>query len=422
VHLVQTGGGDDEKLRESWNQIGEYYEDRFKWKKSAQFYAQANNVEKMIESFYFLNQFDALRRIKDTISGHSNHLLRLARMFESVGLDEDAISCYERFGDPRAGLDCAIRLKSWSEAVRLAKLHDFPQVESLIARQATELMERGFRFQAVELYRKSNKPVDAALLLADVAEEVGVKHGNPVQAKKLYVLAALEVERHRQQVMDETSQASSTSVTQLGSTRRNLTLSQGSTSIANKTAATLDTLMTSFDVESSNNKKALKVLDNAWKGAAAYHYFGLSLSQLYRGNINDAMKTAIRLCEFEDVLDAKIIYSLIALTSFHTEFYGVCSKAFVKLETMPQLSEEERERFQSLSVSIFTSFQPEDPAQLEPEYMACLEHGESYDACTLSGRSIQNSPVTACGRCKFKALNHHLKHDHVCPLCHGHLA
>lgn len=40
-----------------------------------------------------------------------------------------------------------------------------------------------------------------------------------------------------------------------------------------------------------------QVLDNAWRGAAAYHYYLLAQRQLYNGDIDAAMKTSIRLAE-----------------------------------------------------------------------------------------------------------------------------
>ena len=40
-----------------------------------------------------------------------------------------------------------------------------------------------------------------------------------------------------------------------------------------------------------------QVLDNAWRGAAAYHYYLLAQRQLYNGEIDAAMKTSIRLAE-----------------------------------------------------------------------------------------------------------------------------
>src|SRR3546814_21102101 len=44
-----------------------------------------------------------------------------------------------------------------------------------------------------------------------------------------------------------------------------------------------------------------------------------------------AMKTAIRLCEFEDILEPWDVYSLVALTALQNKFYGICSKALVKV-------------------------------------------------------------------------------------------
>ena len=43
------------------------------------------------------------------------------------------------------------------------------------------------------------------------------------------------------------------------------------------------------------------------------------------------MKTSIKLCEFDDILNARHIYSLLCLTSLRNKFYGICSKAFVKV-------------------------------------------------------------------------------------------
>lgn len=46
----------------------------------------------------------------------------------------------------------------------------------------------------------------------------------------------------------------------------------------------------------------------------------------------------VRLVRYEDVLEPVQIYALIALTAFHNQYFGVCSRAFVKLETMPAAS------------------------------------------------------------------------------------
>lgn len=40
--LIKETGGDDVALVKAWNKIGEYYSDRQKWAKAAQYYTQAS--------------------------------------------------------------------------------------------------------------------------------------------------------------------------------------------------------------------------------------------------------------------------------------------------------------------------------------------------------------------------------------------
>lgn len=43
------------------------------------------------------------------------------------------------------------------------------------------------------------------------------------------------------------------------------------------------------------------------------------------------MKTSIKLCEYDDILSPRDIYSLLALTSLGNKFFAICSQAFVKV-------------------------------------------------------------------------------------------
>ena len=201
------------------------------------------------------------------------------------------------------------------------------------------------------------------MLIADIADNVAKKDSKPALAKKLHVLAALEIERHRKIATDA---AIMNATTGLGT-------------VAQATAATLDTLMmTSLDTQSSGaSKRALVAFGSAWRGAAAYHFFMLAQSQFLQGKVDAAMKTSIRCCEFDDILDGKQIYSLLCLTSLRNDYFEVCSKAFVKLETLPNLSEQDRDEIETLSMKIFSTNPPSDPpdSKLELPYVQCLESG-----------------------------------------------
>jgi hypothetical protein len=135
----------------------------------------------------------------------------------------------------------------------------------------------------------------------------------------------------------------------------------------------------------------MQVLDSAWRGAEAYHYCILAQRQLYEGLIELSMRTAIRCSEFEDVLEPYDIFSLIALAAYHCGYFGVCSKAFIKLETLhttsssntdaisnissgsndsttqQQQQQHKADVIQTLAVNIFTKHPPLDNDPLEQQ-------------------------------------------------------
>ena len=58
-----------------------------------------------------------------------------------------------------------------------------------------------------------------------------------------------------------------------------------------------------------------RLVDNSWRGAEAYHFLMLCQRQLYEGFVDAAMKTALNLRDYEDVLNPEEIFSLLALAS-----------------------------------------------------------------------------------------------------------
>lgn len=411
VALIQTGGGDDQLLMQAMAKIGEYYADRGLWSKAVQYFTQAKQMPQMADCYYRLGDFESLKQMVPLVPQGTPLLLEIAAMFEVVGLHEPAVEAYLKAGEVRAAIDCCVLLHQWDTAVRLAEEHNFPQIEGLLAKAAKTLLDKGEQLLAVELYRKANKATEAAKLLAVIAEEVSEKQADPLRAKKLNVLAALEVERYRKSALDMTGATGNAA------------------DIAQNTAKTLDTLMT-MDQNAGSDSRGSKILDNAWRGAAAYHYYLLAQRQLYDGQMDAAMRTSIRLSEYEDVLPPKDIYSLVALTAFHNNFFGVCSRAFIKLETMPSVAEADRDAIQSLALTIFTKQSPIDPEELPQPYLDCLDTGAPYKACTASGQLIpevgrgdrrtdRSSISIQCRTCRYHVLEREFKQMSNCPLCHS---
>lgn len=96
---------------------------------------------------------------------------------------------------------------------------------------------------------------------------------------------------------------------------------------------------------------------------------------------NISIRTALRLSEYEDILDTKDIYSLIALTSFYNKYFAQCSKAFVKLEALEDVPSQEQKAYSDLALTIFSTNPPTDPGN-----RVLVDHSLSF--CVATGKTI----------------------------------
>jgi len=323
-------------------------------------------------------------------------------------------------------VDTCVLLNQWDLAVNLAQQQNFQQIEGLLAKYAQHLLDKNKKIEAVKLYKKANRHTEAAKLLSQMAREMpGGAQKNPERIKKLYLLSALEVEKFKNKTFD---------VQMTGATQGTMT-----------TAQTAQSLITA-----DQGMSADRALDSPWRGCEAYHLYLLSQRQLYEGHYEQAMKTAIRLQEYEDILDIQTIYSLIALTTYYNKFFMQCSKAFIKLEASGDVPEEMQKKFGDLALRIFTRNPPRDPsarmmpcpkchARMHDWCINCPECNHRMQFCVASGRSIfpedktgagvledphlavGDSRVQSCKSCRHKMYSAEVRKLRNCPLCHSRL-
>ena len=62
------------------------------------------------------------------------------------------------------------------------------------------------------------------------------------------------------------------------------------------------------------------MVDSSWRGAEAWHFYILTLRQLYSGFADDAATTSIALQQYEDILEPEKIYSLQARVFFWSDY------------------------------------------------------------------------------------------------------
>lgn len=404
LQLMKMGIGSisDERAEQIHEKIGDFYAERQNWEGAKEYYLKARNcLEKLLECHCKLEEYQELASMVAQLPEESPALKRLAKILASVGMCNQAVGAYLKCGDVKRAVGTCVRLNQWDRALDLAKTYKMAQIGELLGKYASHLLLDGQRLQAVELYRKANSPLEAAKLLMRLAEEqVRDARPNPQRAKKLYVLAALLVEDHL----------------------------KGATVAAAKGAARSSVAM---GLAAEDEDQML--MERVWRGAEAFHFFMLAQRQIRAGHYESAMKTALRLRDYEDLLPSEDVNVLLALSSAMNRAFAVCSKAFVKLEALEDLSESKREEYEQLAIRIFSKHPPGNAKHgnkeecincetLIPNWcISCPSCSSKFPACIITGRPIMDlSGAWICTVCRHYAANEKdVININACPLCHS---
>ncbi|XP_043921710.1 WD repeat-containing protein 35 [Protopterus annectens] len=395
LQLLKTGSGDadDTLLEQAYNAIGDYFADRQKWVNAVQYYIQGQNQERLAECCYMLEDYEGLEKIANSLPENNKLLPDIAHMFVTVGMCEQAVGAYLKCNQPKAAVDTCVHLNQWNKAIELAKNHNMKEIGPLLAKYASHLLEKNKILDAIELYRKAHNFLDAARLMFKVADDEAKKKTKPLRVKKLYVLAALLVEDYHEQMKN----------TQRGKIK-------GKKSEATSSLAGL----LEEDASSSDNR----IIDLPWRGAEAYHFFLLAQRQLYEGYVDAAMRTALHLRDYEDIIPPVEIYCLLALCACTNRAFGTCSKAFIHLESLESISPDQRQLYEDLALEIFTRHSPKDNKKSDLDSFP--ESGEGkLPTCIVTGRQITDYQFWMCSTCKHSAQEQQINKFSFCPLCHS---
>lgn len=184
MELVMEGAGSDKQLNDTYDKLGEFFEEQLDWEKASHFYNLAKNEKAMIEAFFRAGKYKELGKLANTLTD-KNLLISLGEKLEGLGMCGEAAKAYEKAGDVKRGIDCCILYNYWSEAVELAERNNMVQIDGLISKYAKMLLDNNRKLEAVELYRKANRNTEAALLLNKLANELIDRDLSPLMIKKV---------------------------------------------------------------------------------------------------------------------------------------------------------------------------------------------------------------------------------------------
>ncbi|XP_012278888.1 WD repeat-containing protein 35 [Orussus abietinus] len=397
LQLMKMGiGGSDKQMEHAYNKIGDFFAERQNWEGAKEYYEKGRNLEKLTQCYYKLEEYSELAATVDQLADKSPVLKTVARMLASVGMCSQAVAAYIKYGDVKQAVDTCVRLNHWDQALDLAKTYKMAQIGELLNKYANHLLSNGKRLQAIELFRKANYHLEAAKLLLELAEDQAKTRTNPLRVKKIYVLAALLIEDH-----------------------------------INITPAVKGARSNVVMGLTESNEDA-RVIEKAWQGAEAYHFLLLAHRQLYEGNFEAATKTALRLREYEEILESEDIYCLLALASCVSKAFATCSKAFIKLEALEKISEGKREKYEELALNIFTKYSPKNSSNTKAECVncetmvpdwcvVCPNCTSRFPACIVSGKPLMDlRNAWICVVCRHHAAtDRDVVNVNACPLCHS---
>ncbi|XP_046859399.1 WD repeat-containing protein 35-like isoform X2 [Xenia sp. Carnegie-2017] len=406
VQLLKSGDGtgEDALLEQAWNAIGDYCAERMRWQQAITYYQQGQNQEKLMECYYMLEEYDGLEKIVNSLPENHRLLPEIGAIFQNVGISDKAVAAFLKCSRVKDAIDCCIELNQWDKAIYLAKQHNIKDVDGLLAKYASYLLEKNKTLEAIELYRKAGHYISAAKLLFKTAKETADPIHNPLRSKKLFVLGALLIEKYHEQA-------------KISSLNSGKSTKEATTALAG---------LLEDDIASSEDSQ---IVDKAWRGAEAYHFLVLSQKQLYNGYIDAAMTTVMHLRDYEDILDPIIIYSLLALVSSNNRCFGICSKAFIKLESIENLPKEQKDAFEKLALDIFTRNPPKDnrintvecpscETPIPDLCKRCPQCETQFPTCIVTGRPLMDYQFWICNTCKHRAYEKEIRALATCPLCH----
>lgn len=380
IKLLNAGGSgaDDRTVNQAWNKIGDYYADRLKWETAATYYKRGGTKGRLAECYYMTEKYDDLGRMVMILPENDPLLPTIGEMFQAVGLCEQAVAAFNKCGQYQKSIACCVSLNQWDLAVELAPKHSATDVGSAYLANANHLLKKDMIMEATELYRKAKHYLDAAKLLFDLA----AKHKeNPMRAKKLYVMAALQIEAHRNDVKSKSD---------------------------DPTRSALDGLL----AEDSTSQAQTRMIDTAWRGAEAFHFLMLAQRQLYAGQYRASLETAHVLVEYDDYLDPVQAYSIYALAALANKAYKEASKAFTKLESLSSLPNKVVETYEALALEIFSQHPPSKPAD--------IEWATSFSkASVVTGRPVKSLTYWLCDVCSHRAEVKEIATFDCCPLCYA---
>ena len=403
--------GDMQKM--AYNNYADELFDKKEYDKAEENYRKSGNIRGLTNCYFAKEEYDKAAKMLEVIPEEDEFLEELGNRFLGLGMCQEAAIAFTKHGNIRKGIESYISLNKWEEAIDLSAKNGFVYMEELVKKFSDEFRLSGKKLDLINLYKKANMSVEVNKYLNEIASDMKKANLSPLIIKKIYVLAALELERYKAQINEQISEEM-----QINTNNDDINENK------NKKINYIDEAL---------QKEIDKIKNNHWRGAEAYHYYLLCQVQLHKKMYKESCKTVMRLKFYEDIFGPEEIYRLIGICAYMNKAYKILSNALDVLSNDKRINKYRRLKYKELAKNIFMKIKPENldenfykcpnPYCDEPisEYDTyCNACGYVLYGCVLTGRSILDGHYFKCKQCRNKTIKSEVKKHpfKFCPLCH----
>ena len=401
----------EEHKKMAYNNYADELFEKKEYDKAEEYYKKAGNIKGITNCYFAKEEYDKAAKMLDVIPEEDEYLEEMGNKFLALGMCQEAVLAFTKHGNIKKGIESYINCNKWEEAIDLSAKNGFIYMQQLVDKFSDQFRLSGKKLDLVNLYRKANMSVEVYKYLCEIAEDMKNLGVEPISIKKIYVLAALELEKYKSQINQQIEEEGLfNDINDRNNGKININY-----------------------IDEALKKEIDKIKNNHWRGAEAYHYYLLCQVQLHQKKYNSCCKTVMRLRFYEDILGTETVYRLIAICSYMNKCYKFFADALGILSNDKSICINLRLKYKQMAKEFFLKNKPENidekfykcpnPNCQEPisEYDTfCNTCGYVMYGCVLSGRSILDNKYFKCKQCRNKTIKIEVKKKQFkhCPLCH----
>ena len=403
----------EQQIKMAYNNYADELFEKKEYDKAEENYTKSGNIKGLTNCYFAKEEYDKAAKMLEIIPEEDEYLEEMGEKFLGLGMCHEAAAAFTKHGNIKKGIESFIKSNKWEEAIDLSSKNDFAYMEQLVNKFSDEFRLSGKKFDLINLYKKANMSVQVYKYLCEIAQDMRKENVPPLIIKKIYVLAALELERYKKEINQQISE-------------ENL-INEKNDNDKNNNIKKINY------IDEAVHREIDKIENNPWRGAEAYHYLMLCQKQLHQKKYKEACKTALRLKFYEDILSTETTYKLIAICSYMNKCYKFFANALIVLSNDKSINKIVRNKFKILAKDFFLKTRPQNKDEnfYKCPNPNCDEAISEYDTycnvcgyvlagCVLSGKSILGNKYFKCKQCRNKTIKIEVKNNPFkhCPLCH----